>query len=567
MKIFHLKKNIDKLNNLNHFKNYFKESPKTYLIVVLFATVAGLFELIGITSILPAVSIYLGESNINIPTFMEELIETIGIEIILVLFVVVIILQTYLFYISESYFLKKMGIWRTKLTIEYIDNLLESDFKFINKLKPGEAETVITKNVGYAVRNRHKTALFLSNLVITFFYLSIAIYLSPQVFILFFLLGLFFWFLNKRFLKLRVYHSGESNKRYFKSAQILSEHLSDFRGVQTSNKNQLKHILTESLKKASEHHVKNDVLNAGINSIGQPILIVMLFIGIFISKYLFDYENTEIIVMIYIFYRAAPKLINISKGYGEVIENSPVDLTPEILKWRERKRSNLKDHKINFESTKITAENLSFSHGNNLILDNINLTINQGELFLIRGKSGGGKSTLLDLICGFIKPSEGSINVFGLTPSILKYENYLLPYVSILREESNVIEGTLVDNIGYLNTDQDMNLIKDLIFKVGLDDIYSKGGIDFNIKSRGSNLSAGQRQRLLIARALYKKPKLLILDEPTSNLDIITENQINSLLTSLKNEMTIIMISHSSLILKDADQVYDIVEGEAIKIK
>ena len=99
-----------------------------------------------------------------------------------------------------------------------------------------------------------------------------------------------------------------------------------------------------------------------------------------------------------------------------------------------RRRSNLIDKKINFVSTKITAENLSFNHGKNIILNKINFTINKGELFLIRGKSGGGKSTILDLICGFIKPSEGSINVFGLTPSILKYENYLHPYVSILRK-------------------------------------------------------------------------------------------------------------------------------------
>jgi len=271
--------------------------------------------------------------------------------------------------------------------------------------------------------------------------------------------------------------------------------------------------------------------------------------------------------MIYIFYRASPKLISISKGYAEIIQDSPIDLTPEILKWRKRRRLNLIDKKLNFSTSIIKAENLSFSHGNNLILNKLNFTINKGELFLIRGKSGGGKSTLLDLICGFIKPSKGSIKVFGLTPSILKYENYLLPFVSILREESNIIEGTLVDNISYLNTDQNINRIKDLIFKVGLDDLYSKGGIDFNIKSRGSNLSAGQRQRLLIARALYKKPQLLILDEPTSNLDVKTENQINGLLTSLKTEMTIIMISHSSLILKDADQVYDIVEGKALKIK
>lgn len=567
MKNFNQKKYIDNLNNLNHLKNYFKESPKAYLTVILFATIASIFELIGITSILPAISFYLGESNINIPSFIKGLFKSFNIEIILVFFVTVIILQTFLLHISESYFLKKMGTWRTKLSLEYIDNLLESDFKFIDKLKPGEAETIIARNVGYAVRNRHKTAQFLSNWVISFFYLIIAIYISPQVFILFFFLGLIYFVLNRKYLKLRVYHSNESNIIYLKAAQILSEHLSDYRGIQTSNKKHLKNILKESLNKASKHHVKNDIINAGFNLIGQPIMIIMLFIGIFISKYLMSIENTEILVMIYIFYRSSPKLILISKGYGEIIQDSPMDLTPEILKWRKRRRSNLIDKKLNFSTSIIIAENLTFSHGRNLILNKLNFTINKNDLFLIRGKSGGGKSTLLDLICGFIKPSAGSINVFGLTPSILKYENFLLPHVSILREESNIIEGNLCDNISYLSTDQNINRIKDLIYKVGLDDLWSKGEIDFNVKSRGSNLSAGQRQRLLIARALYKNPQLLILDEPTNNLDVKTENQINRLLISLKTEMTIIMISHSSTIFNDADQVYELVDGRAIKIK
>ena len=291
MKNFNQKKYIDNLNNLNHLKNYFKESPKAYLTVILFATIASIFELIGITSILPAISFYLGESNINIPSFIKGLFKSFNIEIILVFFVTVIILQTFLLHISESYFLKKMGTWRTKLSLEYIDNLLESDFKFIDKLKPGEAETIIARNVGYAVRNRHKTAQFLSNWVISFFYLIIAIYISPQVFILFFFLGLIYFLLNRKYLKLRVYHSNESNIIYLKAAQILSEHLSDYRGIQTSNKKHLKNILKESLNKASKHHVKNDIINAGFNLIGQPIMIIMLFIGIFISKYLMSIEN------------------------------------------------------------------------------------------------------------------------------------------------------------------------------------------------------------------------------------------------------------------------------------
>ena len=288
--------------------------------------------------------------------------------------------------------------------------------------------------------------------------------------------------------------------------------------------------------------------------------------GIMISKVLFQLTNPQILVMLYIFYRSAPKLISISKGYGEIIQDSPVDLTPEIKLWQKRKRVIKKySKKINI-SDKIELKNVFFSYNQNKILYDINFNLKKGDLLLLMGESGSGKSTLLDIICGFLKPTKGIVNVLGNDPSKQRYEDFLVPHVSILRPETNIIQGTLISNIAFLIQNPDLEKVKDLIYKVGLGNLLKEKGVYKKIDSKGSNLSAGQRQRILIARALYKNPKLLILDEPTSNLDLNTEKEINKLLLSILNSIIMIVVSHNKLLKKKATFVYELRNSKLKKL-
>ena len=554
-------------NNYKYLISYLKENPKAYFIVIAISSMTGVLEIFGITSILPLISIYLGDSGITLPRQFDFLFEIIGIKGLIICFILVILIQTILLFLSESYFLKKMGIWRTQLTTKYEDNLINSDFSHISKLMPGEAEVIITRNVGYAVRNRHKTALFISNLVISVFYLVIAIYLSPQAFVLFLFLGSIYGLFNLKFLKLRVDYSKRSSESYLRAAQSLSEYIFDFRGLQTSKKGFLKKIIEKYLEDASYVHVKNDIINSSIRIMGQPIMLFLLVCGVIISKTFFQLTNPQILIMLYIFYRSAPKLISISKGYGEIIQDSPVDLTPEIVLWEKRKRKNNSTRKVQIKSNKIELKKISFNYKKNQVLRDININIKKGDLFLLTGKSGSGKSTLLDIICGFLKPSEGTINIFGHNPLKQSYESLLVPYVSILRPETNVVQGTILSNIAYLIESPNLKRVKKLVHKVGLESLLNKNGLNKKIEPKGGNISAGQRQRLLIARALYKEPELLILDEPTSNLDFRTEKEINKLLFSIREKTTMIVVSHNKLLKNEATQVYELKNSNLIKIK
>ena len=177
------------MKNSDYLIQYVKESPKSYLIVAICVTIVGMLEFVGITSLLPAVSILLGEDEPNLPKRILVLIEDLGPKIVILIYLCAVIIQTSLTYFSEVYFLKKMGDWRTNLSLDYVKNLLNANFYDIRKLMPGEAEIIITRNVGFAVRNRHKTALFIADSIIAFFYSTIALFISPQAFILFFFIA------------------------------------------------------------------------------------------------------------------------------------------------------------------------------------------------------------------------------------------------------------------------------------------------------------------------------------------------------------------------------------------
>ena len=201
----------------------------------------------------------------------------------------------------------------------------------------------------------------------------------------------------------------------------------------------------------------------------------------------------------------------------------------------------------------IEIDNLSFAYDKDIILENINLTVEPLDFLAIIGPNGGGKSTLLKLILGQLTPKSGTIKVFGDSPkNQLSNIGYVPQNTNVNTDfPIKVIEVVLMGHIGE----------KRPLFGYGKDEIAcAKGalaqvGMEDYANVRIGDLSGGQRQRVMIARALCAHPKVLILDEPTSSIDTKGQKEIYSLLKKLNEQITIIVVSHDiSVILEYANK-------------
>ena len=220
------------------------------------------------------------------------------------------------------------------------------------------------------------------------------------------------------------------------------------------------------------------------------------------------------------------------------------------------------EKKLKF-SNKLEVKNLSFRYNENLpkILNNVSITINKGEKITIKGQTGSGKSTLVNIISGLLDPLEGKIIVDDKEINSLNknswQRNFAIVPQTVFLSDSSILENIA---IGYELDEINLEKAKQVAKIAQIDSFIEKLPNQYyqKVGERGVRLSGGQRQRIGIARALYRDASIVILDEPTNALDKETENLVMDSISSLGKDITLIMISHSNNLLQYFDQVIDL---------
>ena len=214
----------------------------------------------------------------------------------------------------------------------------------------------------------------------------------------------------------------------------------------------------------------------------------------------------------------------------------------------------------------ISIENLSFSYDGadrDYVLDNINLTIPQEKVTAIVGASGSGKTTLIKLLLGFYEPNKGTIKV-GETPlSIINPHLWRSKSGSVM-QDGFIFSDTIAQNIGVGNDYVDIEKLRHAVTVANIRDFIDSLPLGYNTKigMEGSGISQGQRQRILIARAVYKNPEFIFLDEATNALDANNEKEIMKHLQEFYKGKTVVVVAHRLSTVRNADKIVVLDQGK-----
>ncbi len=571
------------MKNLSYYKEILFSllvEKKDKSIVLLFLNfVSAFFEYFTLALIIPYTQLitdyHYGKSNRLLKVFdnlMPLSFKSQGIYLI-TLVLLVFIFSSIFFRIFTAYysnsFITKLGV---DLSEKLFSNIIKQPYQYNVDINPNYSIATINIKGAQVIYGIIQPIfnLFTSLLLIGAILFSLIWASWKTVLLLGLFFVLFYYLVNRIFSnqisinsKLIAEESGESIK-------ILNETFSGLRYVILNNSY---NYFIEKYRKSNLNYLRSQGMNMVISSVPKFLLegILMVIIVIILLLY-FGTSSIEIdIGTIILFAVGSQKLIPIvqqSFFYFNSLKGN-IDALKDVLKVLSLKTiepdfSN--NENLTFDNS-ITFENVSFGYDQNKeILSLVNFKINKGEKIGIVGVSGSGKSTLVDLILGLIKPTQGRILIDGILLSPQK-PHALRGIIGSVPQNVIMNDQTIYENIAFGVPYEliDKNLVHIVAKKANIFSEINKmeNGFDSIIGDKGGKLSGGQRQRIGIARALYKKPKILILDEATSAIDTTSEKEILETIYQLV-DITVIIITHRIESLEHADEIFKVKDGKIV---
>ncbi len=551
------------------FLRMFSQNYKAkFIVLVVLSVFCGLFEFLGVAMIFPLITFILNPLQVsNIKFLPVNLAENTNLLLILGLLIVFAFVIKNLLMIYKTYYqFDFLKIWQNELNLAVFRKYIYSSFE--TNLKVSQENSV------FQVWN-------LSNIVFSNF-VTMVLNLFSNLIIITIVFAFLLWKFNIWAIVTCSFFliCGLLQNKFFKSIGRTLTH-EKIKLLATTNNSFLSAIKSFKDIKiyAKEDHFydvyKKQVHDVGrvdslinfFNAIPQNIVEISIIFSIIIMCYGIvktSLGNSQEIIASFsllaaAMFRMAPIINKLQANLNIINMSKPaVDSFFKAYAFYDEIKLNEAIKNSLHLDKKIIVRNLSYSYGYKKILDNLNLEINKGEFIGIIGESGVGKSTFLNVLMGILTSYEGTICVDNERLS----ENSIHKWMSLIGyvpQEITILPASIASNIAFcLNESEiDYEKISQIIKLVQLTDyVQALPNGENEILTDLSGLSVGQKQRIGLARALYKQPQILFLDEVTAALDLETENKIVQCLNELKGDKTIIAIAHRLSTLKNCDKIF-----------
>ena len=570
------------LENFHKFIKYYGQGKALKLSnFIILSIIAGLLELVGIALIYPFILLIINPSNQllqKIPFINAN--NNINTGLIIGFIAILIFISKNIFMIFVQYIQNKfVSDWKKDITSKFMEYYIFAPYKEImttsqtDKLYNIEVICNIAVD-GFIMRGLN----LLTNAVIITMILGLLFikFPIPAISTLIFVITTMY-IQNKFFKKRTTLLANTMTEKCRQYKQSVMENINNIKELKILSAEQYfyeKYLATEN------DYRKVQTLQGFYNAIPPYIIEMLTVASLLILASILSFQNSgnnssliaSLAIVIASMFRIAPALNSIQSSIINI--NSTRDFVKKINEEYERcNLSNFKyfnssiNEKINF-TQKISLKNINFSYTpSKQIIKNVSIDIHKGDFIGIIGLSGAGKSTLADIITGLLPADSGEIIVDNIK---LTQENFskLRHIIGYVPQQINILDKTIKENIAWGCEKIDEQGVIKALKAAQIYNVIEEypNGINANIIIGSNGLSQGQKQRLAIARALYRDPEIIILDEATSSLDVQVENEITEMLKNISKSKTIIAIAHRLSTLKACNKLIYMKDGQVIDI-
>ncbi|MCC5832369.1 MAG: ABC transporter ATP-binding protein [Chlamydiales bacterium] len=447
-------------------------------------------------------------------------------------------------------------------------------FRAINRYKLGDLIHYATTPPTYFPRIFENLNRIVISLMIIAAYIAFMVWISLPLTVSTLLLFGISAFLQKFLLKKVVHTSNLHAKHLSDLNQETAQNLSGIRVVHLFNRQRyvLKRI-GKMLDKISSTSMKINKSHQLIMPLNEAIGVILIAITMGLSFLFFKETGANMIPLLITFlaltYRFAMRLVVLMNSSGEVAYNiGPANRMKEILfdQGKEfldfsEKPEALFKNQIEFERV-----SLKYPEKQTCAVSDISLTIPRGKVIAFVGSSGGGKSTILDLLLRLYEPTEGKITLDGVPIDSLSLSSWREKF-GVVSQDVYLFHDSIEANIRFGNPDAGLDEIIEAAKLAGAHGFIENlpYGYQTIVGEKGYRLSGGERQRISLARALIRKPEILVLDEATSSLDSLSEQIIQEALEKLRGKTTMLVVAHRLATINMADQIILLENGKIIE--
>ena len=556
------------------------EIKKKFLLLIIFVFIGSIVEIFSFGSIMPMIDLIINEQNSYLFNydFIKQFILSFDnkLELLLYLTILITIIFTLknLFLIFLTWFNAKIvHDVRIFLCSIYVNQILINPFSYHLKNDSSKIIRNSVNEVGTVTKHLLlPTALVILDLL-TFIGLVTLISLTNfEASALIFATVIFFSLVYINIFKKKLNTFGQVRiKNEKKKIQIILESL---RLIKIVNIKNITSFIVRKYTTADKETLKPGVFNTVvINSIRflLEIVMVVIFLLLILSAFINNYNINDLfayLIFLGVFFvRLLPSanklivLINKFSYYGKSLDNIYNDISTFELNLKNYQ--NKKILKVDNFKDSIKLNKASFSFEEKKIFENINLEIIKNKITVISGANGAGKSTLIHILLGLLPLKSGDYLIDNKEIDISNFNlSHLIGYVP---QEINLIDDNIENNIALGKNESEVNYksIDEIVKILKFDELLTKRLNDKNymVGENGHKLSGGQRQKIVLARALYGDPAIVVMDEPTSALDEENTELFYQLISRLKESKTFIIITHDKKIKSLSSRNYSIKDG------